>query len=290
MKNYFKIVSIVLIAIMVVSLTSCSKHKGFKKDRKEGFYYKFYTENKKAAQPEEGDIVELKLTVRIADSILTPTTPGRDQILESAFQGDYYSALRKMHVGDSATFILNGDSIFYHYYHQEYPFGTEPLYFDIKLDKIMTMEEVEKEQAERRKAYEEMLENFKNSEDSIFTKYLTDNKITVKPTSSGLYYIKLTPGKGKKVKNGSHVKFHYVAKLLDGTVIDSSYTQVDPVELEVGKGQVFPGWDEGLQLMREGEKARLILPSKLAFGERGAGGFIPPYTPLIFELEVVDVE
>lgn len=290
MKNYSKIVSIALIAIMVVSAISCSKYKGFKRDKKEDFYYKFHIENKKADQPEEGDIVELKLTVRTTDSTIIPTIPTRDQIVESAFKGDFYAAIKKMHVGDSATFILNGDSIFHYFFGQEYPFGEEPLYFDIKLDKIMSMEEVEKEQAERRKEYEEMLETFKNSEDSLLTNYLTDNKVTVKPTSSGLYYIKLASGKGEKVKTGSHVTVHYTGTLLDGTVFDSSYSRDEPIELEVGKGQVIAGWEEGLQLMREGEKARFIIPSKLAYGERGAGGVIPPYTTIVFEVEVLDVE
>ncbi len=290
MKNYSKFLSFALIAIMVVSATSCSKHKGFKRDRKEDFYYKFYVENKDADQPEEGDIVDFKLTVRTNDSIIVSTFPTRDQIVESIFKGDLYAALRKMHVGDSASFILNGDSIFHYFFGQNYPFDTEPLYFDIKLDKIMTMDEFEEDQAERRKEYEEILEVFKNSEDSLLTNYLTENKVTVKPSSTGLYYIKMTPGKGKKIKEGSHVSLHYTGSLLDGTIFDSSYPREKPFELEVGKGQVIPGFDEALLLMQEGEKAKIIIPSKLAYGERGAGGVIPPYTPIVFEIEVLDVE
>jgi peptidylprolyl isomerase len=100
----------------------------------------------------------------------------------------------------------------------------------------------------------------------------------------------MTPGKGKKIKEGSHVSLHYTGSLLDGTIFDSSYPREKPFELEVGKGQVIPGFDEALLLMQEGEKAKIIIPSKLAYEERGAGGVIPPYTPIVFEIEVLDVE
>lgn len=290
MKNYSKIMLIALLAVIAIGATSCSKYKGFKKDKEEGFYYKFYTQNKDAEQPVDGDIVELTLTVRTADSTIIPTFPTRDQIQESLFAGDFYAALRKLHVGDSASFILNGDSIFHYFFGQEYPFGEKPLYFDIKLDKITPKAEFEAQQAEKRKEYEAMLAVYKVAEDSLLTDYIQKNKVKVKPTETGLYFIKTTPGKGKMATKGSKVTVHYKGLLIDGTEFDSSYQRGEPIELEVGKGQVIPGWDEALQLMKEGDKVKLIIPSKIAYGERGAGGVIPPYATLVFELELISVQ
>lgn len=257
----------------------------------EGFYYKFHTLNKDAALPLEGDFVELSLSVYMADSIIIPTFPVQEQIIESLFKGDFYSALKIMHLGDSATFAFNGDSIFNYYFTQEYPFGTQPLFMDIKLINIVLKADFELIREENRIEYEALLAESKLAEDSLLTDYLKKNKIKTKPTKSGLYYVKTKSGRGDKVIKGSKVKVHYRGFLIDGTEFDNSYQRGEPIELEVGKGQVIPGWDEALQRMKKGEKAKIIIPSKIAYGERGAGGgIIPPYATLIFEIELISID
>ena len=77
--------------------------------------------------------------------------------------------------------------------------------------------------------------------------------------------------------------------LLDKTVFDSSRRRNEPLRFTVGVGQVIEGWDEGILLLHEGDKARLVIPSNLAYGTRGAGGVIPPNAPLIFDVELVSV-
>ena len=136
-----------------------------------------------------------------------------------------------------------------------------------------------------------MLAEYKVAEDSLLTSYIKTNKISVKPTASGLYFIKTTSGKGKQAVKGSTVQVHYKGMLIDGKEFDNSYQRGEPIELEVGKGMVIPGWDEALQMMKVGDKAKLIIPSKIGYGERGAGGgVIPPYATLIFEVEMVSVK
>jgi peptidyl-prolyl cis-trans isomerase A (cyclophilin A) len=108
-------------------------------------------------------------------------------------------------------------------------------------------------------------------------------------TNSGLRYQIVQKGKGKKAEKGSHISVHYKGQLADGTVFDSSYTRKQPIDFQVGVGQVIPGWDEGLQLLQVGDKARLVIPSHLGYGSQGAGGVIPPDAVLIFDVELMNV-
>lgn len=110
-------------------------------------------------------------------------------------------------------------------------------------------------------------------------------------TSSGLRYKILQKGEGKKATKGAMVSVHYKGQLLDGTVFDSSYKRKQPIDFKVGLGQVIEGWDEGIQLLQVGDKARLVIPSELAYGKRGAGGgAIPANATLIFDVELMDVK
>ena len=92
---------------------------------------------------------------------------------------------------------------------------------------------------------------------------------------------------GDSPKKGDKVKVHYKGMLTDETVFDSSYKRNQPIEFNVGIGQVIPGWDEGIMLLKNGEKAKFVIPSNLGYGEAGAGGVIPPNATLVFEVELL---
>lgn len=119
--------------------------------------------------------------------------------------------------------------------------------------------------------------------------FLAENakKAGVTVTESGLQYEVLTAGSGAKPSRADKVRTHYHGTLIDGTVFDSSYKRGQPAEFPVSG--VIAGWTEALQLMPVGAKYRLYIPHNLAYGERGAGGAIKPYSALIFDVELLDI-
>lgn len=119
--------------------------------------------------------------------------------------------------------------------------------------------------------------------------FLEENakKEGVVTTKSGLQYEILTEGTGKQPKATDTVRCHYEGSLINGSVFDSSYKRGEPAEF--GLNQVIPGWTEGVQLMKEGAMYRFYIPYLLGYGENGAGSSIPPYSTLIFDVELIKV-
>lgn len=121
--------------------------------------------------------------------------------------------------------------------------------------------------------------------EAFFTK-LKENP-NIKSTPSGLHYEVIETGADPKPTADDTVKVHYTGTLVDGTKFDSSVDRGEPAEFPL-KG-VIPGWTEGLQLVGKGGKLKLYIPSKLGYGEQGAGGSIPPNATLIFDVELIDI-
>ena len=111
-----------------------------------------------------------------------------------------------------------------------------------------------------------------------------------KKTESGLYYVVEKEGKGKQAVAGKQVSVHYIGTLADGTEFDNSYKRDQPIVFQLGAKRVIAGWDEGIALMKEGAKYKLIIPYQLAYGEQGRPPVIPPAAALIFDTELIKVE
>jgi len=109
-------------------------------------------------------------------------------------------------------------------------------------------------------------------------------------TNSGLRYKILKKGNGNQAIKGNTVSVHYEGSLTNGQVFDSSYQRNQPIDFQLGIGQVIPGWDEGISLLKVGDKARFVIPSELGYGSSGAGGVIPPNATLIFDVELMEVK
>jgi FKBP-type peptidyl-prolyl cis-trans isomerase len=201
----------------------------------------------------------------------------------------FLEGIKMMKKGGQARLILPSQLAFGERGYREIPPYTSIIY-DVKVLDVKSKAEYEKAQAAEKKKKEEKKANAKKEESNLLQKYLKGNKITIKPTASGLYYIEKVKGTGPQIHAGSKVSVQYTGTLLNGKKFDSSRDRGGkPFDVEVGKGNVIKGWDEGLLHMCKGGRATLICPSSIAYGEQEMGS-IPPYSTLVFDIEVVDVK
>ena len=160
----------------------------------------------------------------------------------------------------------------------------------LKLDEaeaqVIVQEFFQKQEEKQRAAAAEMGKKAKEEGE----KYLAENakKEGVVTLPSGLQYLVIKEGNGKRPKATDKVKCHYEGMLVDGTLFDGSVQRGEPATFPLN--QVIAGWTEGLQLMTEGSKYRFFIPYTLGYGERGAGASIPPFAALVFDVELIEVQ
>jgi FKBP-type peptidyl-prolyl cis-trans isomerase len=293
-------ITILLGSALLVGLAACtqSKYEGYE-TAENGLNYKFFTQDEKGTKVIEGDGVAFRYIFKLVsnDSVLVNSaTASQDGsgitkfiMPKSSFKGSLEDAMMMMAKGDSASFIVSADSFYLKTQRapQLPPFlkPGDMLKVEIKMVEIKTKKELEENQKQQEAEMAKMAEQEKPQ----IAQYVADKKITTTPTASGLFYTETKKGKGVLVKAGNEVTVNYTGKLLNGQEFDSSVGKPEPFKFIVGQGMVIPGWDEALQLMAKGGKATLLIPSNLAYGARGAGGVIPPFAPLTFEIELVDI-
>lgn len=312
-KQFFKKITLITLGGMLV-ISSCTKspYPGYEKTE-DGLYYKFFKHDEKGTKPQIGGVVHVIMSYKNSkDSLLFDSKDPKFNsgpegvvffpLMEPKFKGSLEEGLLMMSIGDSASFIVSADSLFKGGNLPPFIEKGSSLTFYVALKKFLNKEEVQKEQQKKMEEMKAMTEMRKNEEPKILAKYLEDNKIKAKPTEGGLYFIESVKGKGPNPKKGQIVKVIYTGKLIDGTIFDTSVESVakaaglynekrpyEPIEFTLGVGQVIKGWDEGIALMKAGSKAQFIIPSSLAYGEHG-GGPIPPFSSLIFDVELVSFE
>jgi FKBP-type peptidyl-prolyl cis-trans isomerase len=282
---------IFLLTIFVISSCQSPKKKGFE-ESESGLLYQFHYQSEDTASPKDGEFIDIDLVLKTEDSVLFDSRkiPGDQRspipMSSSMFDGDVFEGIGMMHVGDSATFAVVADSVWKLMYRRDTPppgmDSAEYVYYEIKLNEIISREEMNLRIEERNT-------RLKSDDMAQLTSFLEDNYPDATPTESGLYYIRTKKGSGKKPVEGQTVSVHYTGKLLDGTQFDSSIGRGKPIEFPIGQGRVIKGWDQGIAMMRKGEKGVLIIPSELGYGSRGSGS-IPPFSSLVFDVELVDIK
>ncbi|MCS6824827.1 MAG: FKBP-type peptidyl-prolyl cis-trans isomerase [Cytophagaceae bacterium] len=286
---FFKYAALLYVSFLLM-LPSCAQNKSYNKTPN-GLEYKIH-KDVPGSSPKEGDMLRVHFIIATEkDSIIRNTFadgagPQDFPLSKAQFKGALEEGLLLMSAGDSATFLVNADSLFEKTYRSPMPpfirKGSK-IKFHIKLEKSFTQEEY---QAEINKSNELLLAE----EHKKIDEYLKANNLAARKTSSGLYYIQKKPGTGAQAAAGSKVKVHYTGKLLNGNKFDSSLDRGQPFEFTLGQGMVIRGWDEGIALMKVGEQGTLIIPSVLGYGKRGAGNSIPPNSVLIFDVELLDAK
>ncbi len=277
-----------LIAAFVIS--SCgSKFSGYQ-ETDTGLYYKFHIQED-SESPKLGDVVTLNMVYGVEDSVLfnSSEVPRAFQLVlqESQYGGDIYECLSMLSLGDSASFMVKADSFFYITAGApslpSYVDSTSYMDFHIALKKFQTQDEAKADQEAELKILQE-------KEAGIIEKYVNDNNISVKPDDEGLYFIRSKKTNGQKVKEGKIILINYTLKFTNGETLFTTFTKGELIDFEYGTRFDTKGFTKGIGMMRKGEKATFIVPSSLGFGATGAGQSVGPYTPLIYEIEVVDIK
>lgn len=272
-----------------------------------GLYYKFEKENPTAQKVEEGDMIVGEMTVRF-DSVELFSNKGQVARIAKAipnFEIRVGAGLTLLHVGDIAVFAMEADTAAKYVGAERMPEGYvegqgQKFYYELNVQDIVTKDELAAEQDNYIKASAER----KNEEPEAISEYVQENHITAKPTADGLYITIKKRGNGPKVAMGKTVSMNYTGRLLDGTMFDSSVEgdarsgeiynpqrKYEPLTYVVGKMSLIPGWEKAVMGQPEGTVLQVVIPSALAYGPKGTpDGRILPYSPLVFDIQIVSVK
>ena len=288
---------ILMAGIIALFMGGCSKpvDKDFY-ENEYGFAFKHCVKNANTPKARLNDIIHGELMIMQNDSVELYSNYGSPdrlfQILDPR-KGSIDEFLLNLHIGDSAIIVVPCDSVSSDVAGLNCN-SKDRLYFYIKVGHIIQKKELDKKEIER-------LEREK-VEDSILNKYIEDKNWAYKKQESGLYFVSRKQGNGQRPEYGQEVSVNYTVKTLDGKIIDTNIESnarsggiyyadrtYEPFKFILGDEGVITGWTEGVSLMDKGSSARLVLPSKLAYGDQEYGP-IKPNTPLVFEVSLLDFE
>jgi FKBP-type peptidyl-prolyl cis-trans isomerase FkpA len=290
------------LAGLAVLLTGCDSKEY--KTLESGLQYKYFEEGEGPA-PNEGDFMILNMDYYLDknDSLLFSSqdrpfplaVPYQDSVWRSS-KGELQEGFHMLKKGDSVGFKLSADKFFGRMLPPSIN-KEEVIRVNVGVKNVMDPQAYrEFEQEIMQKQQEERMAQMEEQHATDVEKieaYLKENNIEAQKTEDGLFYVIREEGKGKEAENGKLVHVHYTGKTLAGEKFDSSLDRepVEPFAFVLGQGRVIRGWDQGIALLQEGDKATLYIPSTMAYGPRGAGGgVIGPNEILIFDVELVKVE
>lgn len=308
MKNQKSLLAILVLLLGASIMSSCQKKT--KVTEKDGIEYTYIKEGSETAPNGSFLLYNLEITTG-TDSVIYSTAeqpfPGylmaNDSLPPTNGMDEIFLTLRK---GDSIQFESTAKVIFGANFP---PFMKEEDIVKVKLGAFEIMDQAAIEaffnqtmEVEDKKRAERAVE-LVAAEGKTIEAYIQEKGLTASKTESGLYYVIEQEGTGEATTPGTTMYVNYAGYLLDGTLFDTSMPEVakannifdaersyEALPVNVGMGQVIPGWDEGLMLLKKGSKGKFIIPSPLGYGENGAGAMIPPNSILVFDVEVTDVQ
>lgn len=297
--------NIIILGLAALTLGSCTRFK----TGEGGLQYKIHTDAD-GESIKEGDFIAISGTQKTEKDSVIFSTYDTDRptflvVDKPQFNGDFFTAISMLSEGDSATIKLDLDTMAAKTGRPKPPFAAKDRYllFTVKVQKVVPRGKLSDEEFGKKidAFIKSDADAAKKAESGKLKAYIQSKSLKPVVTPSGLNYVVTKAGAGDKAKIGDTIEVNYTGSFLSGKVFDTSNPEIAkksgtynsmrpyaPLKMAVGQGQSIPGFDEGLMLLPKGTKATLILPSKLAYGEQGNSG-IPPYTPLVFEIEVVKI-
>lgn len=282
--NHLRNLAAVLVAVMLFS--ACG---GDYKTTDSGLKYKFHRQSD-GETPQVGDFITIEMYYGTNDSILFDSKNIPNDLIfpldSPQYQGDFFEGVMMMSKGDSASFIVSADSFFLVTARAQSlpPFIEEGsfLTFEVTLKDFKSAEEQEMEDAAA-------LEGMRAQAQTDLQEYLDSNNITTEPLESGLIFIEEKEGRGPQPEAGDMVKVHLTVSLINGEKIFSTADRGEPFEYEYGQNFDTRGLEEGVGMLKKGGKAKLIVPHTLAYGAESRGQMIPPYSTIIYDVELVSM-
>jgi FKBP-type peptidyl-prolyl cis-trans isomerase len=293
-----RLVLATLAGISAISFTACNSSDWQK--TKTGLEYRILTDKKEGKGASMSDYVKVNLRIYYSekgkkDTLLQDVYKmnGNQPIeipvnVPLSFKSDWPSGLNLLTPGDSVIFRTPVDTILKIAQGQLPPFMKKGGYilYSVVLVSVRNGDAMKQEQEQKSASQQ-------GNDDAAIQEYLNKNNIQATKTESGLYYTIDKEGSGSPLKVGQEIVMNYTGKTMDGKAFDSNidpqFQHVQPFTFKLGAHEVIPGWDEGIALLKKGSKARLFIPSGLAYGSQDRPG-LPANSILLFDVEVVDVK
>ena len=284
-----KFLPVVFFAATVYSCLSVSEYEEYSKSGAD-IHYRLNVIGEGNENPVQGDYITVDILYStLADSVFF-SGRRKFELTEPSYKGSVEECFKMMKTGDEADFIINAHKFFIR------TLGVTPPDFlkeddDFRISVIMLDIQTEQSYLKEKEAFTSWIDNFGEYERVKLQHFIAEEQLSATPDSSGMYYISLNKPGGRKIEPGDTLEIHYEGRFLYGRFFDSTRKRDEVFTFVYGQEwQVVEGLEKAIGQMHEGEKALVILPSELAFGELGSStGIIPPYTSVVFEVEILNV-
>ena len=282
---------------LIMLLSSCfnnSEYDGYSKSST-GLHYKLQMIGDGKRKPSFGEYLQLNITYKtMNDSVFLDSYSVNETGMvilpfnHSSFQGSFEEGLLTMNEGDSTSYIVDAQNLFTYFFKAELPFflkAGDKVKMDVKLNKIFN----EQEYVQELKRYQELVEDRDIEEQRKLQVYIDTIQTSYTNLENGMYFQPMKQGTGELAEKGDVVRLNFKGCFLDGRVFESTIERNQPMEFVFGEqGQVIKGFETAISLLNEGAQAKFIIPSHLAYGEKGSStGIVPPYTTLVYEIELL---
>ncbi len=277
--------------LAAIAISSCKNPYPGYTETEEGIYYKLLTIGEQNKCCRYGDYVIADIAYLTMNDSVFFSGIRKFQVTEPDFRGSIDKCFTLICEHDSAQFIISALDFFEKTLENaipDYLTADGKMKISVKLLNVQTQNEYARE----KEAFLHWVEDLGEYEKVILKQYIRDQKINIAPTEDGVYYIVQQEGSGPQVKQGDTVTVHYEGHFLNGRFFDSTRQRNEPFRFVYGQQwQVIGGLEKAIGKMHEGDKALVIIPSEQAFGVDGSSyEIVPPFTPVVFEVELLHID